>query len=291
MIVAILKEEDIQLSQKVEELFYKKYVFPYSPAHMEEVAVIYKKCHDFAKAKEHVKRHLDYISRISRNLEFLPRDEFKTNSRIEIEHPECCMGRVLKDYDITLNCEFIEEYFMHRRTRKEFEQFCQENRINGADRNNIITDDELQDKVNIKPTDKLSRITPEEIFKQKKIKEISNIRLQTEGRMYEFLFELSSLEQIPKYCDIKDNHPMKEEIVNFLIKTLHAAGYYAEHIEKSRSFMHDITHAIYAMLSDFFVNDDFASRQKIKAVYHFLEVPCQVLSKPEFIRKQFSNLE
>lgn len=290
MILALLKKEDVFFSEKVDSLIRrdKKYVFPYSPAHIEEVATIYQDCKDKNKAKEYVKEHLNFISVISDNLEFLPNDFFSKKPRIIKEHPCGCMQRVINMYNLTLFAQKNEEFLMSCRTRKEYEAFIKQNPEFSNFVDGKITNDEFQEMAKINKTS-LCEIAPLDIFNSSKLQMIVNKKLKLSNRYggYKSLKGILSINDIPRYATIKDDHPAKEEIINFLIKSLHSAGYHSEHKNKSRSFMHDISHAIYASKADFLVNDDNASRQKVKAVYAFLNIPCIVLSKQEFIEQNF----
>ena len=82
-----------------------------------------------------------------------------------------------------------------------------------------------------------------------------------------------------------NNHRDTESLVNLLFNTLERIGYKPEKsgTNKSRSRMHDVSHAIYATKADYFIVDDKKFREKCKAVYHALGVPTKVYSYNDWI--------
>jgi hypothetical protein len=86
---------------------------------------------------------------------------------------------------------------------------------------------------------------------------------------------------------VKHHYEMERQI-EILFKVLNQIGYFADEERQYRSGIHDISHAVYATASDFFVIEDKKLRQKCKAVYNYYEVPTQVLSYSEF--NELNNL-
>ncbi len=72
VITLIVKDPTHSLLPVLEKAKLKVYRFPYSPAHIEEIAVIYREVSDFAKADGYVTEHLKCLSSVTDELGYLP---------------------------------------------------------------------------------------------------------------------------------------------------------------------------------------------------------------------------
>lgn len=102
----------------------------------------------------------------------------------------------------------------------------------------------------------------------------------------------SNIDRLIKGTDLLKNHRNTEDIVTVVLNFLEKIGYNQEEnnkVEKLRSRMHDVTHAIYGAQSDYFVTSDARFRKKLRAAYHFLEIPCVVMSPDEFVKTSFTR--
>ncbi|WP_419782142.1 hypothetical protein [Malaciobacter marinus] len=291
-----------QLKSKINNLKEKKYKFFYSPAHIEETIFINRIESDTQKSKRYIKEQLNSIFKISKNNEILPSyQEIIT----KVEHPNDCMKRVEKDYYkntriAEINNEFIQSY----RDEESYKEFF-------FDYNNFIRLEKFQSKFNkddflynyleeMKNTFLLNynkkEITTEiPLFEnlQKKYninkRDLSNIEPEIVFENHNLLnfIRNESLYNNEKYRDIKNSHSKIETIITELLNILEKAGYQSEGRNKSRSMMHDNTHAIYATKTNFFIINDNRYRKKAKALYSFLEIPTKVLSIQEFIEQDF----
>jgi len=89
-----------------------KNIYPYSPAHIEEIAVIERKAKSQRLAKKYINTNLKIISKISNDYEYLP-----TNNGIIIkkENPNICFDRVIEDYKTTT---LIAEELEYKKVKK-----------------------------------------------------------------------------------------------------------------------------------------------------------------------------
>jgi len=95
-----------------------------------------------------------------------------------------------------------------------------------------------------------------------------------------------SIDSLLKGEDLMSFHYMKEEVFDIFLKVLEKIGYSQEKNNKEptlRNFTHDITHAIYGSSSNYFVTEDQRFGKKLKAIFHFLEIPCEVIGANELL--------
>jgi hypothetical protein len=64
---------------------------------------------------------------------------------------------------------------------------------------------------------------------------------------------------------------------------LHDAGFGLEKKSKTRSSIHDVTHAIYGTMADIFVSADARMLAKLKASYKMLKADCIPMNPEEFV--------
>jgi hypothetical protein len=74
-----------------------------------------------------------------------------------------------------------------------------------------------------------------------------------------------------------------ETLMNLAFNLVETSGFYAEAEENYRSRLHDVSHAIYGSYCTKLVTLDRKFRRKCIAVFHYLKVPCEVVSGEQFI--------
>ena len=316
--LSILKKEnnyEYTLS-KINQLQKNEFIFPYSPAHIEEVAVNYKRNID--NKEEEVNKHLLLIERISKNYEYLPGIPSleKIKSNIEIFKKD---SKLIKEYE---TYKFIEQLYNNNEIsteqnktilKKEIPKDCLQRVMDGIDstdyaikneqfnlgrRNpdslkNNFTNLDLKDlipntetflelrkkyKIDINSFDKYDYSN---IFEHSGVEEMLIIKLNENNL---------SLNNLPKNIELINNHAIREEIFTIFLNILEIVGFFQEKNNKYttlRSRMHDVTHAIYGAQANYFITNDNRFYNKVKAIYYYLEINTTVLTLNEFINFDF----
>jgi hypothetical protein len=308
-------EIEKQVHEKLKNTYHllkEKFMFPYSPAHIEEIEVMYRgKNAD----TELVDKKMHFISVISHNYE-LYAPEGKVI--LKEEKPSVCMKRVTDVYEDTLLAEANDKFFHAYRDEKSFkayfqdlenlntlkrlQSYCEEkyqqkeiyglayilissyieefSKIRNKLRSSLpISDNQklftnLRTKYSFDNAQELRDISPEDIFNKKEV-------------IYFIESENEEIDLSLKYNDLKDSHQRLENHLESLFKILEQIGYKSEGKNKSRSAMHDMTHAIYATKADYFVTRDKKFGQKTKAIYHHLGIKTEVLTIDDFCKNKF----
>lgn len=252
------------LKGALESVEKSKNSFFYSPAHMEELAVILRTEQDEDIAIKYIWAKLNTISEMTNNLEFLPSH---SSIIIKEEHPSICFKRVIENYDATLFAEENEEYIFSLKNSNSLKKYFKDDNIQGLE-----TFDMIQERFGIDKRE-LNTIPPEELFSTKKVLEAFD------SLMIDFGY---SFESLLKWDDIKNKHSHIEATIGLLYNFLEKIGYKAEKQNKLRSRMHDVSHGIYATASDMLITGDDRFYKKTKAIYCLLEIPTIVYNKNEF---------
>ena len=270
VIVDCLRGRDDLVKERVIQLRNEGIMFPYSPAHIEEVAVIFKKQKDQEKACQYVAEHLAYISGLSGDWEYLPSD---AGIILKKEKPDICFGRVIDMYDWTIWAEQNEQFIQCFRDEKSCLEYFDSI---GGDIGSVKGMPMFAEFQKFHGIDKreLANTDPEQVFEQKNIRKALNAKMMMHSH---------SLDTIPMYKDMVNSHQQIELFVGLLLNFLEEIGYRPEPRGRHRSRMHDVTHAIYATKATYFVTGDSRYRDKAKAVYSFLDIPCRIMSKEEFL--------
>jgi hypothetical protein len=269
IIVSYIKQENENIIKTINFLSKNtKYKLPYSPAHIEEIAVIKRKV-TTQKSEIYINRNLRIISKIAKNYEYLPTKNDGIIKKIELVKE--CYIRVMKNYNYTtIIAEKIEENKVNKWASIKL----------GIDKND------------------LNKINPKEIFIKKEIlillkeyliNSLQRIIPEHKRNGYSNLFHLSLLVEkgiIPKGRDIINNHHVLELLIELIFNFLNDIGYKNDKQpikkEKYRSGMHDISHGIYASQSNFFVTDDEYFKNKLTAIYSLLEIKTVIISSQDF---------
>lgn len=298
---------------KIKNLFDSGCVFPHAPPHAEELSArfisnrdvpatfrsynLIKKfnggmgyvpgyCNE-AETRETIEMcighaELEDVLRIHlSNLELIlsggiTEDQFST--MLVREDLGACMARVDKYLDLTELARRNEMFHFGRRDAKSlglnFEEISQP--IEGID-----TFLEIQKEYNLGPR-RLSRIPPEEIFDDESFLEFLRVKFLDAGM---------NLQRIPTGSVLMKSHHQKEVLIGKILNCMEEAGYNQEEKNHSASLagkMHDVSHAIYASSSDYFVTNDKRFSKKVIATYLNLGIPTKILNIDEFVRFDFS---
>jgi len=286
--------------------------FPYSPAHMEEIAVNLQRN---VNAKNLISQRLKLISRYSKNYEFLPgaptlsqinedleeipnipelyetrrildniRKQYvlgtlKENPKTQrvVEPTINCFQRVVGDLEATDWAHKNDVYIMGRRNEKSIKK-----NFSFIDTNSdtIQTFEELHKKAKLGPK-RLSQLKPFEVFNNNSVKAEFSKTLKE-----------NKIDTVLTGKNLLNNHSNTESIVTVVLNFLEKIGYNQEennNTVKLRSRMHDVSHAIYGAQADYLVTNDVRFRLKLQATYCFLKIPCVVLSPDEFVKKSFKS--
>jgi hypothetical protein len=274
VLMAILKNERPGLMDHIKCFKEDAVVFPYSPAHIEEVAIIPRECEDATLAGERVNENLQLIEEISDRWEYLPALGDVGPSRLAQEDPRECMKRVVDGYDLTLSAEEIERFQMSFKSAAAFEQVQQEFGTNLLAGPGVPLHENIRNDIGIE-VKRVSNLTEAMLFADSKVQDGLARKLWN--------YPSWNLDTLPKGDDLLACHKTREVVVNLVLAYLEEIGYRADDFDKYRSRMHDVSHAIYACAASVFVTGDKRYRQRVKATYHFLQIPTRVLSSDEFL--------
>lgn len=305
------------IQDKLNFLHKQGFIFPYSPAHMEEVALIYQKT-DIDNHKEKIIKHLSIIERISKNYEYLPgiptaseidnvimwhasencsmskeliqeleacKQEWRCGllteadraTRLTREAPERCFYRVCRDVDMSEFALKNDAKLVSRRTKSKAKSIFEELSIPYDE--SLSTLDEIRTKYGINP-EGINDVPIHTFFQQPSI-----IKLAKD-------FYSLDINAIHKGIDFMKVHSYKEKIMEWLFNILEICGYKKDKqcdVIKIRSRMHDITHAIYGSSAKYFVTDDEKFSQRLRLIYHFLDLPIIIHDSKSFCSSNFQK--
>jgi len=250
------------IGPKVSRLKSLGFIFPYSPAHMEETAVIFRAQEDEETAKNQIIQQLIFIKELSNSTEYLPTGN-DTPISVVTECPSVCFKRVIDNYEVSYWAEGNDEVFMSFKNNDSFRK------VFGEDGTFLF--EERRQAFGIEPS--VNELPENELFSDKKVLKAVEAKLANYG------LEISNL---PTSEDLLNSHRKTELLLSLLFNFMEEIGYRGEKFRKSRSRMHDVSHAIYATRANFFVSRDSKLISKTKAVYHLLGIPTVVLTVDEF---------
>jgi hypothetical protein len=115
---------------------------------------------------------------------------------------------------------------------------------------------------------------PIDAFESEKVLKIFNNRLSLRGHREE---------ELPYGTKLRDSHSKTTAIIDICFRSLHDAGFGLEKKSKTRSSMHDVSHAIYGTTADIFVSADTRMLAKVKASYKMLKADCIPMNPKEFV--------
>lgn len=302
--------QDIQ--QKIQLLKSQNYLFPYSPAHMEEVGNLFR---ELEPEESLINKNIAVISQVSSDVELLPgrpslnkilqlRNVFTQSqtpisqdiieilnateqewiegklsckdlqTRLTRESPKRCLVRVLNDFGITDFSIQNDVFHMGRKNRKYIKNnFAQ---INTDNARNVESFIELRERLGIDVV-QLDNLSGPNVFLHSGVAKILQDSYNENG---------SSIDKISYGQKLIENHELLEEHVTLCMNVLDKAGYFPDKendVLKLRSRMNDVSHAIYGATTTFFISDDERFRRRLSATYAFLKIPTTVLNVKDFI--------
>lgn len=244
------------LSAKIAALQHRHH-FPYSPGHIEEVATALMNPSKLDPVDRLVMAYakLESISRVSRNLEWLPSQEGA--AILKVEEPIECFRRVVDKYN---GNRIIEP-----RERQMLERF-KESDADGSIANEV------------------SNLPPEFLLKDEH-------RHYIERQLYFDTYYGLTAKRLGvrsiAWPDIAPHYVLRERAIELAMNHLEEIRFRPESVKKFRSRIHDVTHSIYASLCDQFVTHDERFYDKVRAVYTYFGISTEVLLMSEFLARDY----
>lgn len=248
----------------------EKCIFPFSPFHLEEVAMILQSDASNEQKGIHIYAHLDAITLISESWEYVPGNEGPI--QLIREHPlKSLNNRVLNDYSITDECIGVEEFHDSMRSQKHFEAYA--SKIGIEPKGLVPTRDRLRADHGIDEKG-ISHLEASEVLFDRNVSDLMLQKMQN--------YDLS-IESLPKGAALRQNHDLTRRTVDCLMRVLNDIGYYADKPGRHRSYMFDVGHTIYATRASTFVVGDERLFKRASAIYHFLDAETKILSPTDFL--------
>ena len=301
------EDESSYTFAKISNLKDEGWIFPYSPAHMEEIAVKYpdqtaltsfeirlikriSDCCEFLPGQMNLAQVQNMLRQIQRapasgekiklistwqnilhqhKCGLIQKSDLAT--QLVHENPLACMERVLDGLDLTGFALNNDVNHLGRRNKKSLNNHARERGFNISGKK---TFEEIQKQYKLGPN-RLNSVSYDKIFDNPNLLKLLNEKC-SEGNV-----DLSLSGQA-----LNHQHSCKEIVITTILNTLEIAGYHQEKSNKStkiRSRMHDVSHAIYGSTAEYFVTNDSRFYHKLKATFYFLNLPCKVLSLREFL--------
>ncbi|MWJ29488.1 hypothetical protein GPM19_15005 [Halomonas sp. ZH2S] len=222
----------------------------YSPAHIEEFAVPYMN-NSNEEIKFRVLSELNKLSELTRNIEVSP--GFDKPMHLKEEHPIECFKRVVDHYDL----------------------------------NPILEKQESDQLKKFKDTDKKGEVSNVVSNNDSSILLQEEHSMVLNGRFHLDIFAAISARKAGlrefKYPDILRSHTAFERCIELTFNYLEIIRYKPETVKKSRSRMHDVSHAVYASTADIIVSEDAKFCKKLEAVYKYWGIDTVIYSKEKLI--------
>lgn len=151
---------------------------------------------------------------------------------------------------------------------------------------NVDTSDSVQRLSGIGlSAQKNNGINPKYLFKGREHNITTEYRDVWEIQLVKELLKIFNVENV-KYQNLKNNYLKLCFTMTSLFSVLTNAGYKRDkNMKLHNSGAYDIQHAIQSTYCDVFVTNDNNLKSKYKAVAYYMEIPIEVLSFDEFIRK------
>lgn len=252
----------------------EKYIFPYSPAHLEDLAISSAVAGGKA-TEEMITRDLENISKISANQELLPSGGNLSEEDFEKIKSLGDVSKKIMDI-MQKNFYSIGTPVMKnlRELRNENPSECYKRVIDFYDRN-------------------LIEVNPTQHSVCSSIKELSNCSKEERRREIELIKkEIYSILENNRMQFVQENlffvlEILFEHYINRLDRIRHWEGKEDINVEKKNRFIartHDITHIIYASYCRYLITEDKVLHQKAKELFELFDLKTKVIlvSKEEF---------
>ena len=235
------------------------YRFCYSPAHLEDIgsSLMWNRGQNKAEAKKIAKHTINKaitISKITEDLEIFPGTGCEPAKFIR-EFPARCLDRVLKHAD--------RNYSLDPKERSMLEGFKAQD-PKGATSNVMAN----------MPVDFLCKPEYENPLLEKLKSSLSLAEKCARAGVTNYTWE-----------SISKSQEVMEHIFEVVFNHLEEIRYKPDAVKKSRSRMHDVSHAIYAAHADYFVTNDGGFSSKARVVYSYLGVPTEVVDYLHFMEQ------
>ncbi|MFO1490199.1 MAG: hypothetical protein U1F77_17775 [Kiritimatiellia bacterium] len=245
------------------------YIFPYSPFHLEEIAMIMLDNLDADDKLKKAQQHVLALRTVSDCCEYLPGGSLPI--QIMIEEPITSLNnRVLKDLWKTTECIEIEEFIDSQRSQKHFDDYLA--KISLDPTTPIRSRNTIRAELGIEPNG-LSHIDPSRILFDPRVQQLIEWKAPNYGL---------STETFPRGAALRRNYDLARNAVDCLMRVLNEAGFYADKSGKHRSYMFDVGHTIYATRAECYVVGDARLLKRAAAIFAFLEGETRVVSPNEF---------
>ncbi|MCU8505953.1 hypothetical protein M2F98_20975 [Vibrio vulnificus] len=272
-IIIDLKNDRNEAIKKIVNNFDRsKYRIVFSPAHVEEVAATVK---HYGQTLDVAYEKLDFLNEVTSSYCLLPFPRHNLRSvrtngvYTYVENPRETFIRVFDLYDRN----WIPE--SHQREKLSLGESIEESNdiksssVNNSDALELL--DKYRDELFRVITINYKELKKNKVMRQYIPKKPINIRM------------LKAAVLMPYF-------PMFEMAVEKLMEYLEYSRYYPDKSNKNIASLHDTTHAIYGAYADIFVTNDRRFAHKVRAVYQWLGVSTEVMTRDEFI-KQYPVVE
>lgn len=272
---AYIKKEDAfpLLPEKIDSIDKKRYLFPYSPAHIEEIAEITNSNNTSKDKTEFIAKLLHGISSLSNGKEIFPNLDGPT--AIVTESPLSCFGRVFATLNMTEFAKENERRIYAFKNKGTYENYYKEESL--IEHDEYFTHDNMRKRHRI-DIDSIKKLNEKQLMSSEPVLSLFE----------EFIKQRESvISRDDVFENFKHYHHLVEQKIDCYFRFLEIVGYYTEPYKKYVSRMHDVTHAIYATKANFFITNDNNFYKKTKATYEFFKIPTIVLTVDEFLSFEF----
>jgi len=265
IIIDLKNERNESLTSIVSDLGRGDNRIVFSPAHIEEIAGTVKH-HEQTTESAHQK--LDFLRELTGSYCFLPFPRSnpalirKNGIYVYKEDPVKPFGRVIDNYEHNYLAEG------YQKQRLEYGEYVEDNEgISSKNVNNTDISGEL---------DLYRKALYRFVISEYK-------KLKNHPEFKKFVPRERITINMLRFAALNRFFPMFEMVVEKLMEYLEAKRYFPDKSENNISSLHDTTHAIYGAYADIFVTNDRRFSEKVKAVYKWLGVETNVLTRKEFI--------
>ena len=257
---------DKLITQAIKILKSNSVQFIYSPAHIEEIYAAYAiNSHKYFNARLQL---LKQISEITDNMECFPSE---SNIIIVRESPYDCYLRIDND-DTKSLIDSIGQQKYHI-NKNHYHQICESDKYRQSI-SNLEFDKIWQDNEIISYIETINENMPITIKEHNSSKFVQNLK----SNGINILLPEDLQIEFGMYSKIKHSHNLVEFIIDQLFSILNINGYNADKKEITTiSGIHDVTHSIYATVSDKLFTTDQRFAKKCMAVYYYLGVDTEVI--------------
>ena len=244
--VRYMNDQDLQ--KKIDILKEDGFIFPYSPAHIEEIANINSGSPE--QDSKYVAEHISALDKLSGRYELFPNQQDRV--LLVKEDPWSCLGRV-NNWLLSLLAE------LNMRNTYNIDDLIKYRKHKGY------------------VSKEINNIKAENFFEQDFVKRLI-LESDVENKL-SHLYDKNFKENIWEYYN--SNFQRLEEVTELLFRVFDLVGFYPENKKDNvyRSKTHDVSHTIYASQTKYFITLEKKQLfNKAKAIYSFLNVETEILN-------------